>query len=184
MKNLAPGKSPAKLLEPPPPSFTRIPPPTLPYGDFPDMELIGKGTMLDQGFPYIAPYCAQMPHPFVMHDVNESDWRHFLHDIRIAGSLSPTNRIVSGVLPMAFGVGFIISLFATFGVEGYMRRRKKGPVSQLIDHWNALFFHPRLMHIALAKGPKDRHAKRGPPQATDKNWRLVISYRPHRAHAS
>lgn len=108
MKNLAPGKSPAKLLEPPPPSFTRPPPPTSSYEDFPDIELIGNGTMLDQGFPYLAPFCPTTPHPFITHDVTEHDWRQFLHDIRIAGSLSPTNRIVSGVLPMAFGFGIIL----------------------------------------------------------------------------
>ncbi|OJT08277.1 hypothetical protein TRAPUB_816 [Trametes pubescens] len=120
MKNLAPGKSPAKLLEPPPPSFTRPPPPTLSYEDFPDIELIGNGTMLDQGFPYLAPFCPTAPHPFITHDVTEHDWRQFLHDIRIAGSLSPTNRIVSGVLPMAFGFGLILgaSRCATADIAG------------------------------------------------------------------
>ncbi|KAI0634710.1 hypothetical protein C8Q77DRAFT_1103645 [Trametes polyzona] len=176
MHNFAPGKSPGKLLEPPPPSFTRPPPSSLTYDDFPDLVLFGKGTMLDQGFPYIAPFCPTAPHPFVTHDVNEHDWRQFLHDIRIAGSLSPTNRIISGVLPMAFGLTIILGLMATHGIDNHMRRKKKGPVSQLIDHWNNLFFHPRLIHIALEQGPRDRHSRRGPPQLIDKNWRLVISY--------
>ncbi|KAI0360325.1 hypothetical protein OH77DRAFT_673364 [Trametes cingulata] len=179
VKNIAPGKTPAKLLTPPPSSFTRPPPPTLPYGQFPDMELIGKGTTLDLGFPYIAPACPMLPHPFVTHDVNEDDWRQFLHDIRIAGSLSPMNRVVANVFPILFGFGIIIGLFATLGIDNYMRRKKKGPVTQLIDHWNHLFFHPRCMHITLEKGPRDRHSRRGPPRTIDKNWRLAISFRPH-----
>ncbi|KAI0777320.1 hypothetical protein BD413DRAFT_468132 [Trametes elegans] len=185
VKRLAPGKSPAKLLDPPPPSFTRPPPPQLqPDLTFPPMELIGKGTMLDQGFPYTAPHCPMLPHPFVTHDINEHDWQRFLYDIRIAASLSPTNRILAGLLPMLFGFGLISGVFATIGFERYARSRKRGPVSQLIDHWNHLFFHPRYIHVALSKGPvggvHDRHHRSAGSQSwNDKNWRLIISYRPY-----
>ena len=111
VKNFAPGKDPKKLLNPPPPSFARAPAPA-PYGMFPAMVLIGKGSTLDRGFPYLSPDSPLVPHPFVTHDVNEQDWRRFLHDLRVAGSLSPMNRVVSGLAPLALGVGII------FGASG------------------------------------------------------------------
>ncbi|KAI0777325.1 hypothetical protein BD413DRAFT_609706 [Trametes elegans] len=186
VKKLAPGKSPAKLLDPTPASFLRPPPLRLqPDLTFPPMELLGKGPMLDGGFPYVAPHCPMLPHPFVTHDVNEHDWRQFLHDVRVAGSLSPTDRIVSGLLPMLLGFGILLGVFTTLGLEGCVRRRKRGPVSQLIEHWNVLFFHPRSIHIALSKGPlggtpdRDRSPAGSPSQPTDKNWRLIVSYQPY-----
>ncbi|KAI1789466.1 hypothetical protein LXA43DRAFT_974290 [Ganoderma leucocontextum] len=190
VKNFAPGKSPKKLLDPPPPSFLRPPPPGLPYaggggdgGAFPVMLLLSKGATLDRGFPYVAPECGAgvVPHPFVAHDVNEQDWRRFLHDLRVAGSLSPLNRVASGLAPLALpGVGIILGFFVVKGVDSVMRRTKKGPVSQLIDHWNHSFFHPRCIHIGLTQGPpKDARGKRDKSQGSDKNWRLIISYRPY-----
>ena len=110
VKNFAPGKSPTKLLDPPPECFARAPPPGPPYGPFPLLVLVSKGSTLDRGFPYAAPESpggATIPHPFTEHDVNEQDWRRFLHDIRIAGSLSPMNRVVSGLAPLALGIGII-----------------------------------------------------------------------------
>ena len=112
VKNFAPGKSPTKLLDPPPECFARAPPPGPLYGPFPLLVLVGKGTTLDRGFPYAAPACpapagTPAPHPFVVHDVTEADWRRFLHDVRIAGSLSPMNKVVSGLAPLALGVGII-----------------------------------------------------------------------------
>ena len=115
-KNFAPGKSPKALLEPPPPSFLRPPAPGLSYTTFPAMILLSKGATLDRGFPYAAPGFAEVgpgAHPFVAHDVNEQDWRRFLHDVRVAGSLSPLNRVVAGLAPLALGIGIV------FG--GYMR---------------------------------------------------------------
>ncbi|KAI0646658.1 hypothetical protein C8Q79DRAFT_909129 [Trametes meyenii] len=178
VKNFAPGKSPSRLLDPPPPSFTRHPHPGLYYEPFHAMELIGKGNTLDDGFPYIAPPCQMVPHPFVTHDVNEYDWKQFLHNLRIAGSLSPSDRVVSGVLPMVLGFGFFSSLFATFGLDHFMRRRKRGPVSQLVDHWNNFFFHPRCIHIALSKGSILGNQGRRSKSANEK-WHLIISYRPY-----
>ncbi|CDO71139.1 hypothetical protein BN946_scf184845.g9 [Trametes cinnabarina] len=180
MKNLAPGKSPTKLLDPPPLSFTRMPPGELPYGSFPTMEVMCKGTTLDKGFPYGAPMCGVLPHPFVTHDVNESDWRWFVHDVRIAGSLSPMNRVVAGALPILFPFGLVLSVAAALGTEQYIKRRKRGPVSELIDHWNSHFFHPRSVHVALSKGSLvNPSGFQTPPQRSDGKWRLVISFRPH-----
>ncbi|KAI0674658.1 hypothetical protein C8Q78DRAFT_1076264 [Trametes maxima] len=205
VKNFAPGKSPSKLLDPPPASFARPPHPGLHYEPFHAMELMGKGNTLDDGFSYVAPPCQMVPHPFVTHDVNEHDWQQFLHDLRIAGSLSPSDRIVSGVLPMVLGFGFFSSLFATFGMDHFMRRRKRGPVSQLIDHWNNVhistddqglppsilelkftnpsrqfFFHPRCIHVALSKGSiLSNHGRRRKSKSTEEKWHLVVSYRPY-----
>ena len=115
VKNFAPGKSPKALLDPPPPPFLRPPAPGLPYAAFPAMTLLSKGATLDRGFPYAAPGCGEGTvvgmelgeHPFVAHDVNEQDWRRFLHDVRVAGSLSPLNRVVAGLAPLALGIGII-----------------------------------------------------------------------------
>ncbi|PIL25562.1 hypothetical protein GSI_12370 [Ganoderma sinense ZZ0214-1] len=190
VKNFAPGKSPQALLDPPPASFLRPPAPGLPYAAFPAMLLLSKGATLDRGFPYAAPASlggeargAEVgghAHPFAGHDVNEQDWRRFLHDVRVAGSLSPMNRVVAGLAPLALGIGIIFGFFIVKGVDSVMRRTKKGPVSQLIDYWNHSFFHPRCIHIGLTQGPpKDARGKRDKAQAADKNWRLIISYRPY-----
>ncbi|KAM5541826.1 hypothetical protein V8D89_004555 [Ganoderma adspersum] len=192
VKNFAPGKSPKALLDPPPPSFLRAPAAGLPYAAFPAMALLSKDATLDRGFPYAAPGCGDGAevvmgmgmgmggHPFVAHDVNEQDWRRFLHDVRVAGSLSPLNRVVAGLAPLALGIGIIFGFFVVKGVDSVMRRTKKGPVSQLIDQWNHFFFHPRCIHIGLTQGPpKDARGKRDKSQASDKNWRLIVSYRPY-----
>ena len=83
------------------------------------------------------------------------------------------------------------------GIDSIVKRRKKGPVSQLIDHWNHVreapmgvvlimaklprsqyFFHPRCIHIAICHGPpKDRNGKRDTSQGNDKNWRIIVAYR-------
>ncbi|KAI0699183.1 hypothetical protein C8T65DRAFT_710052 [Cerioporus squamosus] len=180
VKNFAPGKNPKTLLNPPPPSFGRPPAPGAPYSMFPAMVLIGKGSTLDRGFPYIPPDTPLVPHPFVTHDVNEQDWRRFLHDMRVAGSLSPMNRVVAGLAPLALGIGIIFGFFIVKGVDSLMKRTKKGPVSQLIDAWNHFFFHPRCIHIGLTQGPpKDAKGKRDKSQGKDSNWRLIVSYRPY-----
>ena len=101
------GSSPETLLNPPPPSFSRAPQSQFPYTPFPTcvVTTIGKG--LDSGFPMLPPPTQVQPHPFMTHDVNEEDWTRFLGDLKKAGTLSPMNRIVAGVAPMAMGVGFI-----------------------------------------------------------------------------
>ena len=93
VKNFAPGKSPKSLLNPPPECFSRAPAHGLTYAPFQPLVLLSKGAMLDRGFPYVAPEATKAGtevetlHPFVEHDVSEQDWRQFLHDVRVAGSL-------------------------------------------------------------------------------------------------
>ncbi|KAI9061605.1 hypothetical protein FKP32DRAFT_1678060 [Trametes sanguinea] len=89
------------------------------------------------------------------------------------------NRVVAGVLPIVFPLGLALGVAAALGTERYMKSRKQGPVSKLIDHWNSHFFHLRSMHVALSRRQRGKKSKRqGLEQPSDGRWRLVISYRP------
>ncbi|KZP08677.1 hypothetical protein FIBSPDRAFT_874336 [Athelia psychrophila] len=57
-----------------PPSFSRAPPPGLPYNAFPPTYLIALRGDVAHGFPPMPPPSPVAPHPFATHDVNESDW--------------------------------------------------------------------------------------------------------------
>jgi hypothetical protein len=105
------GTSAVDVLNPPPPCFTR-PPPNNPLmsAPFPQCTLVSIDSKLDNGFPMLAPPSPLQPHPFVIHDVNEEDWLRFLNDIKVVGALSPMNKIVSGVAPLALGIGFFPGL--------------------------------------------------------------------------
>lgn len=105
MKNIAPGADPADILNPPPPSFGRIPPGDVSYESFTPCVLASVGKELDKGFPSAAPPSNAQPHPFVAHDVREEDWLRFMSDLKRAGSLSPMNRVAAGAVPLALGLG-------------------------------------------------------------------------------
>ena len=108
VKKFAPGESVESLVNPPPPGFLRAPPPSLPYPPFEPTALIGLSkTKLDSGFPNTIPPSSMHPHPFVTHDVTEEDWLRFVSDMKKAAGLAPMDRLVSNVLPMAMGMGFI-----------------------------------------------------------------------------
>ena len=102
------GQSVSELLNPPPPSFRRVPPADTARTPFPIMVLVSEGSTIDKGFMYVAPDSTLSPHPFTTRDVNEHDWRQFLHDVRMAGTLSPMNVVVSAMVPLATGVGIIM----------------------------------------------------------------------------
>ena len=107
MSKFAPGATPADILNPPPPAFARAPPRTMSYAPFAPCSLLSLSKDLAAGFPPLAPPAATaaQPHPFAVHDVQEGDWTRFLGDMKRAGALSPMNRIVAGVAPMAMGIG-------------------------------------------------------------------------------
>lgn len=105
LSKLAPGQSVEKLLDTPPPCFSRPPPSGLPYAPFEPMSLFCKGRTLDAGFLDIAPPSLAVPHPFMTYDVTEEDWHWFMYTIKISASLSPMNRVVAGVVPLALGLG-------------------------------------------------------------------------------
>ena len=65
---------------------------------------MSAGTTLDHGFPIEPPHTAVQPHPFMIHDIWEEDWTRFLTDIQKAGKLSPMNKIVAAVVPIAMGI--------------------------------------------------------------------------------
>ncbi|KAF8520863.1 hypothetical protein BU17DRAFT_17660, partial [Hysterangium stoloniferum] len=151
-------------LNPPPMSFSRPlpihlhqgPPPgaIVPaFAPFPPMRLFSHGETLDKGFPVLLPACSVPVHPFSQRDVQEGDWTRFLEDLQIRGRLTGGERVVSNGLPLTMSVGFIGGLLLTRGIEKKMKRKKNGPVGELVDIWNEHFFHSRRMHVILAHGP-------------------------------
>ncbi|KAI0371411.1 hypothetical protein BV20DRAFT_203980 [Pilatotrama ljubarskyi] len=101
------GKDVRGLIEPPPPSFLRPPARGFPYGPFEPLEIPAAGKKLDDGFITALPPSSTQPHPFSTHDVREEDWMRFLGDIKLAGSLSVKDKIISGMAPAAMGLGII-----------------------------------------------------------------------------
>ena len=120
MSKFAPGATPADILNPPPPSFARAPPRTMSYAPFAPCALLSLSKDLAAGFPPLAPPAAVQPHPFAVHDVQEGDWTRFLGDMRRAGALSPMNRIVAGVAPMAMGIGLAGACCSAYGLRDWM----------------------------------------------------------------
>lgn len=167
LRNAAPGQSVSELVDPPPPSFLRPPRPDLPYEHFEPASLVSLNKDLDKGFPQLPPPSRAVPHPFATHDVAENDWQRFLHDVKLAGSLSPANRIAAAVAPISMHAG-LTGMLVTKGIEHVMRNKKTGAVGELIDLWNVYFFHPRWMTIILAKGSVTYNGPEGapPPDAT------------------
>lgn len=108
VKKIAPGEDIEALLIPPPPGFLRTPPSNLPYGPFEPTALVGqKKDKLDSGFPNLIPPSRERPHPFATHDVREEDWMRFVGDMKKAASLALKDKVVSNMLPMAFGLGVV-----------------------------------------------------------------------------
>ncbi|KAI0731768.1 hypothetical protein C8Q72DRAFT_759192, partial [Fomitopsis betulina] len=151
LSKLAPGQSVEKLLDTPPPCFSRPPPSGLPYAPFEPMSLFCKGRTLDAGFLDIAPPSLAVPHPFMTYDVTEEDWHWFMYTIKISASLSPMNRVVAGVVPLALGLGIYGAAVGPL-IERAMKKHKSESVADLIGFWNAYFFNPRRLHVVLAQG--------------------------------
>ena len=158
LKNAAPGQSIASLLDPPPPQFLRPPQPDLSYVPFEPAALTSLDAQLDKGFPPLAPPATTAPHPFATHDVAEDDWQRFLHDVRVASSLSPIDKVKAGVAPMAMNIGLMglssssllncpcihllvpypIGMLVSKGIEKRMRNKKSDAIGELIEYWNAV----------------------------------------------
>ena len=93
------GRSVHKLLDPPPPSFLRIPPPGTYFPPFAPLVVPSLGNrFLAKGFPAVLPATGPgvHPHPFSTHDVREGDWMHFLSDVKRAASLGWGDRVAAG----------------------------------------------------------------------------------------
>jgi len=115
------------------------------------MTAMSLGTTLDKGFSTVPPGTAVQPHPFVTHDVCEEDWTRFVGDLQKVGKLSPMNKIVAGVAPMAMGIG-LAGMFVSRAIEGRMKKGTSAPATQIVDHWNNYFFWPRGMEVNLVHG--------------------------------
>lgn len=106
------GSGTRNLINTPPPSFQRAPPPGLPYPPFPPVALRTASSDLSKGFPKVPPPPpGGEPHPFATHDVHEEDWTRFLNDVKEAAALSTTDRSVSNVAPLALGVSFGVGMY-------------------------------------------------------------------------
>ena len=77
------------------------------------MVMYCKGSTLNKGFPQMASPSTAIPHPFVLYDVTEEDWKWFLYTVKISASLSPLNRIAAGVVPMVLGLGILGMCYAS-----------------------------------------------------------------------
>ncbi|KAF8588170.1 hypothetical protein K439DRAFT_1336018 [Ramaria rubella] len=151
-----------KPLDPPPPSFSRPVPPHLhpgapgnypggPLAPFPPLHLYSKEKSLDGGFPILLPPCAFQPHPFSQRDIMEGDWARFLEDLQITGRLSGSEKIAATVIPIAMHIG-LAGMLVSRAIKGRMKSKKNEPAGQLVDMWNDHFFHPRRLHVILARG--------------------------------
>ncbi|GJE93685.1 DUF4646 domain-containing protein [Phanerochaete sordida] len=138
------------LLASPPPSFSRAPQQQFPYTAFPPLVAVSLDKNLDRGFPLLPPPSHLTPHPFMAHDVNEQDWTSFLGHIHQAAANPVASRVATGAGDRPGIIGTILSK----GIEAAFRTDRSGPVSQLVEHWNAYFFHPRLMEVNLVHGSR------------------------------
>ncbi|KAH9932302.1 uncharacterized protein B0H18DRAFT_987492 [Fomitopsis serialis] len=178
VSSLGPDQGVGALLDPPPPSFRRPARPDLSYEPFEPASVKSLDKDLDRGFPLVAPPSRVAPHPFATHDVFEDDWQRFLHDVKLASSLT------SNSAQMGRRVG-IVGALVSMGVDQMTKSRKSTAVAELIDQWNASFFHPRQMTVVLAKGSTTYSGPDGasPPDMgtyevyqEQNKWRLVIAY--------
>jgi len=141
-------------------SFSRQPPPHLPYAHFPPIFLIAQGHHLDKGFPICLPPSKFQPHPFCTHDVNEGDWVSFLEDIRKTATLTERDAHLARSVPVV-NLLPVLGRLVKYAIRQHIKRRKTGPVGNLIERWNHHFFHPRGMEVVLMQG-QDRLSGDGP----------------------
>ncbi|EJF56561.1 hypothetical protein DICSQDRAFT_174789 [Dichomitus squalens LYAD-421 SS1] len=146
------GKSTQNLLNPPPACFSRTPPSDQQYPEFEMITIPSLGHQyLAKGFPATLPQTATRPHPFSTHDVTEKDWMHFLADLKAAGSLGWSDRIVFNIAPALLGTAFLPALLLSEGIERKQKMKKRGPVMELIQNWNACYWNPRYMEVTVVQ---------------------------------
>ncbi|KZP08678.1 hypothetical protein FIBSPDRAFT_874339 [Athelia psychrophila] len=147
-------------MDKPPPSFSRPPPPGLPYNAFPSTYLIALRGDVARGFPPMPPPSPVAPHPFATHDVNEFDWNRFLQDLHRIGSIPQ---------PQPFALMGRQGLISTIinAVRQAVAEDPSAKIRELVDLWNAHFFHPRRMEAILAAGPVRIDSGTGPVPALD-----------------
>ncbi|KAJ7189171.1 hypothetical protein C8R46DRAFT_1056736 [Mycena filopes] len=139
------------VLKQPAASLTRVPPPNLPRTPFPPLFLLADGPSLRSGFPAVPPPSTEQPHPFTLHDVNETDWLQFLTDLRNVSNLTEEDRQTAYCVPVLSSVP-IINLAIATAITHHIQRKKKWLASLLVDKWNHHFFHPRRIEVILMRG--------------------------------
>ncbi|KAH9846767.1 hypothetical protein C2E23DRAFT_703398, partial [Lenzites betulinus] len=134
-------------------SFDR-PPPKSSLEPFPPATHYANSDDLTQGFPLTPPTCPCAPalHPFMTHDVTESDWTRFLEDVQRAGGLRAVNAFLANAAPRVVTAGFIGGYLASKVIKAHVKSKRKSPVAEVIELWNRRFFHPRCMDVVLAQG--------------------------------
>ncbi|KAG9315404.1 hypothetical protein JVU11DRAFT_4554 [Chiua virens] len=151
----------------PPLMWNRPAPSHFPYNTFPPMCLISNNHNVSDGFPELPPPCQMNPHPFATHDVTEEDWKRFLADVKKGGSLSPGQRLKSGLLPTVMGLNLITGFMASALVEKRMKYRNRDAAGDVIDHWNHYFFGPRRMEVVLCQASERLSGRLGTAPITD-----------------
>lgn len=137
------------VLNPPPPSFSRAPQQQFAYTPFTPLVAVSLDRALDRGFPLLPPPSHLQPHPFMAHDVNEKDWTTFLGHIHQVGTISPVNKTAANTSGTGPG---LIGMLVNKGIEAALKTDKSSSAAQIVEHWNAYFFHPRLMEVNLVHG--------------------------------
>jgi Domain of unknown function (DUF4646) len=135
-------------LDPPPECFSR--PAQLPQGPLPftTFEVACNGRLLDAGWPQTYPSDI-LP----AHDIQEPEWIRFLEDLALTACLTPRNRIVSHVIPMAMGVG-LYGILISNAIRRIMKRGKANGVASVVDIWNGCYFQLRGVKVTLMRREK------------------------------
>ena len=119
---LVSGRCPQRLLNPPPPCFSRPRSESMQYPPFPTITVASIGKhYLAKGFPATLPPSETRPHPFATHDVTEEEWMHFLADLKRAAGLGWGDRLVGNVAPLLVGVPYVPGeTDLSYIISGYM----------------------------------------------------------------
>lgn len=100
-------------------SFTRPAPVNLERTPFQPMFLFAEGNSLGKGFPNVLPPSTNQPHPFFVHDINETDWttyvccfvgRVFIYSSRFLGDMQRAARLTEKDTRTAYCVPVVSSI--------------------------------------------------------------------------
>ncbi|WBW72490.1 DUF4646 family conserved fungal protein [Schizosaccharomyces osmophilus] len=111
------------------------------YSQFQPICLLSRSTEVTKGFPLV-----YFPDDLPKHDVDEEDYKSFIHDINMACSFSEVALLGSGNLVGLVSLGvsrFIISYY----IEKYIDNVRFPVVRGFVELWNKNFFHQRKIHV-------------------------------------
>ncbi|KAJ7215040.1 hypothetical protein GGX14DRAFT_443665 [Mycena pura] len=136
-----------------PSSLTRPVAFKLPRTPFAPMFLMAEGNSLKRGFPVVLPPSPQVPHPFELYDVNETDWTQFLDEMRSAARLTHKDRSYAYAVPILSAIP-LVNVAVAEAIKHHFLSKKPALVSLLVDKWNHHFFHPRSIEVILMRGQR------------------------------